>query len=63
LLPARVGGAGQGTALTIVVLSLGAFTYVRHPEGLVEFARRGVARRLHRRREPDVVTPFEGVAS
>jgi ABC-type branched-subunit amino acid transport system permease subunit len=60
LLPSRIGGGGQGTALTIVVLSLGAFTYARHPEGMVEFARRSVLRAVHRR-DPDVVTPFEGV--
>jgi branched-chain amino acid transport system permease protein len=61
LLPQRVGGGSQGTALTIVLLSVGAFTYARHPEGLVEYGRRSVLRLIHRR-EPDVATPFEGVA-
>jgi len=37
LAPSRFGGGGQSTAITIVLLSVGAFTYAQHPEGIVTF--------------------------
>ncbi len=43
-LPTRFGGSSGGSAvLTILLLSLGAFTYARHPEGIVEFMKRRFA--------------------
>jgi branched-chain amino acid transport system permease protein len=40
-LPTRVGGTSAGGAsLTVLLLSLGAFTYASHPEGIVEFLKR-----------------------
>ena len=40
-LPTTVGGTNYGgTSLTVVLLSLGAFTYAAHPEGIYEFGRR-----------------------
>lgn len=45
-LPSRVGSSTQATALTALVLSLGAFTYARHPEGIGEFAKRSLLRGL-----------------
>jgi branched-subunit amino acid ABC-type transport system permease component len=40
-LPSRVGGTSAGGAsLTVLLLSLGAFTYASHPEGIVEYLKR-----------------------
>jgi branched-subunit amino acid ABC-type transport system permease component len=42
-LPARAGTSFDGPTLTILVLSIGAFTYAKHPEGIVEFVKHRVA--------------------
>jgi branched-subunit amino acid ABC-type transport system permease component len=43
-LPSRVGGSSIGSqTLTILALSLGAFTYASHPEGIIEFLKRKFA--------------------
>lgn len=56
-LPARLSGSSSGeAALTIVVLSLGAFTYARHPEGIVEFGKRKVAQVVFRAKAPPPAT-------
>jgi ABC-type branched-subunit amino acid transport system permease subunit len=56
-LPARLGSSSNGTAtITIIVLSLGAFTYVRHPEGIVEFVKRKGAEVILRARTPEPTT-------
>lgn len=48
-LPTNVGGDQLGTAsLTVVLLSLGAFAYAKHPEGLFEWWRRRIAVRVFR---------------
>ena len=46
-LPTTIGGTTfGGTSLTVVLLSLGAFTYASHPEGIFEYARRKVSTAL-----------------
>ena len=48
-LPQSVRGTQLGpTALTIILLSGGAFTYAKHPEGIVEYAKRSIAGRFFR---------------
>lgn len=48
-LPERIGGRALGsTSLTIALLSLGAFTYARHPEGIFDWLRRRLAVRVFR---------------
>jgi len=43
-LPTTIGGTNFGGAsLTVVLLSLGAFTYASHPEGIFEFVKRKLA--------------------
>jgi branched-subunit amino acid ABC-type transport system permease component len=50
-LPARVASSSGGSAtITILLLSLGAFTYAKHPEGIVEYLKRVVAQVLLRAR-------------
>ena len=47
--PQSVGGTQLGSgALTVILLSLGAFTYAQHPEGIVEFAKRRFAMTVFR---------------
>ena len=53
-LPSSVGGSGGQAALTILLLSLGAFTYAKHPEGIVEYVKQQVALKVFRAR-PSVV--------
>lgn len=53
-LPSRLGNSSDGGAtLTILLLSLGAFTYASHPEGIVEYAKRTVARVVFRARHAE----------
>lgn len=48
-LPQSVGGSQLGSAsLTVILLSLGAFAYARHPEGIVEYAKRRATAALFR---------------
>src|SRR6202035_1822688 len=48
-LPVTIGSTTLGgNGLTIVLLSVGAFTYASHPEGIFEFARRKLATSLFR---------------
>lgn len=49
-LPARAGTSFDGPTLTILVLSIGAFTYAKHPEGIVEFLKHRVALLVFRAR-------------
>ncbi len=44
-LPTKIGGTqlGASSGLTIALLSLGAFTYASHPEGIFEWGRRKVS--------------------
>ncbi len=47
--PQSVGGTQlHSTALTVILLSLGAFTYAKHPEGIVEYAKRRLAKTVFR---------------
>jgi ABC-type branched-subunit amino acid transport system permease subunit len=62
-LPARLGSSTGGSAsLTIVVLSLGAFTYASHPEGIVEYLKRRGAQLVFRARPHDQVALVETMA-
>ena len=61
-LPAHIGHTSLGaTALTIVLLSFGAFTYASHPEGIVEYAKRRlsvlVLRAVEHQHHHDEITP------
>lgn len=48
-LPVHVGGTQLGAAsLTIVLLSVGAFTYASHPEGIFEYVKRRIATTVFR---------------
>jgi branched-subunit amino acid ABC-type transport system permease component len=49
-LPTKIGGTqlGASSGLTIAILSLGAFTYAKHPEGIFEWVRRRVATTVFR---------------
>jgi len=47
--PSSVGGTQIGPeALTVILLSIGAFTYAKHPEGIVEFFKRRLAMTIFR---------------
>ena len=64
--PASVGGTQLGSqSLTIILLSVGAFTYARHPEGIVEYVKRRLAMTIFRAVEhhgPALVAPAEDSA-
>jgi branched-subunit amino acid ABC-type transport system permease component len=48
-LPNAVGGTQLGSkAFTVILLSVGAFTYARHPEGIVEFVKRRLVTTIFR---------------
>lgn len=48
-LPTTIGGTNLGgTSLTIVLLSLGAFTYATHPEGVFEYVKRRITTAVFR---------------
>ena len=56
-LPARIGSSNGGSAtLTIMVLSLGAFTYASHPEGIYEFLKRRIVLLIFRA-QPSIPLP------
>ncbi len=59
-LPNRAGGSSAQSALTILLLSLGAFTYAKHPEGLVEIVKHKIALIVFRG-EPQ--SPFGGTTA
>ena len=47
--PSSVGGTQLGSqSLTIILLSVGAFTYAKHPEGIVEYVKRRLAMTIFR---------------
>ena len=52
-LPTRGGTSNFGDALTVLVLSLGAFTYAKHPEGIVDLLKNRVALVVFRARPHD----------
>jgi branched-chain amino acid transport system permease protein len=64
-LPTRLGSSSAGSsALTILVLSLGAFTYAKHPEGIVEYLKRRVTMLVFRNTTPETdLPPLRPVAS
>jgi branched-chain amino acid transport system permease protein len=54
-LPTRLGSSSSGsTTLTILVLSIGAFTYASHTEGIFEFAKRRLSQLVFRARPPEL---------
>ena len=65
-LPARIGSDVGSTTITTLLLSVGAFTYASHPEGIGEFAQRKFAEWFLRARphaHGESVAPSEEVVS
>jgi branched-chain amino acid transport system permease protein len=61
-LPSRLGSSSSGSStITILLLSLGAFTYAKHPEGIVEFLKRRFAGFVFR--SPPQASPPADLAS
>jgi branched-chain amino acid transport system permease protein len=63
-LPSRAGTSFDGPTVTILLLSLGAFTYAKHPEGIVEFLKHRFAllvlrARPHMAAPPSATEPTE----
>ena len=58
-LPSRGGTSSAQSAITILVLSIGAFTYAKHPEGIIEFVKHKIAPWLFRPRAPDLDTTID----